>query len=355
MRDIKQFNQLIRFKYVYSVVKTIMKGYLSPGKITEKIEKKIQEIHDIKNCICVNSGTTALMVAIKALNLKQGSTILAPAYSFIAAHNAARFLGYRIKLIDINPYTLCLNPYKLKYTKNISCVIFIDHNGYHGSDLYLTKEFCVKHNIPLVEDAAQCLGINKTGQVGDIAILSFSYPKIATGAQGGAILTDNNQLAEKCRNIIDHGGQGWRQDRIHKSIGLNLRFNDILGSYLLPQLNDLKSLLNKRWKVFNNYYKNGIKPFRFAAHHPEKESLWMVIYRSKKADQIIEALKKENIQAVKYYRPICDNLPYKTKIKYPVAEQIYKELIYLPSSLNLKRKKIKRICRIIKGVEEKDG
>jgi len=350
---IPQFEPYIKRKYAKEVYKNIMNGSLGPGIQTKLIEEKIKQIHRIKNCICTTSGTMALMVAIRSLNLKPGSTILFPSYSFISAANAARFLGYKIKLVDINPYTLCLDPDKLKYNKNISCVIFINHNGYHGPDSQQVKQFCVKHNISMIEDAAQCLGIDKTGQIGDISILSFSVPKLITSAQGGAIITNNNKLAEKCRNIIDHGGQGWRQDRIHKSIGLNLRFNDILGSYLLPQLNDLKSLLNKRWKVFYNYYMNGIKPYRFSPYAEGNESFWMVIYRSKKADEIIEELKKSNIQAVKYYKPINHNPPYETKIKYMVAEQIAKELIYLPSSLNLKKRNIKRICGIIKKVEER--
>jgi len=354
MLKIKQFQPYIKRKYAKAVFKNILNGTLGPGIQTKLVEEKIKQIYNIKNCICTTSGTMALMIAIKSLNLKPGSTVLFPSYSFISGANAARFLGYKIKLVDINPYTLCLDPDKLKYNKNISCVIFIDHNGYNGSDLQRIKQFCVEHNIPLIEDSAQCLGISKTGQIGDIAILSFSVPKVVTSAQGGVILTNNNKLAEKCRNIIDHGGQGWRQDRIHKGIGLNLRFNDILASYLLPQLKDIKSLLNKRWKLFYNYYFNGVKPYRFSPYISGKESGWMVVYRSKKADRIIEELEKSNIEAVKYYKPISHNLPYKCKEKFPVAEQIYKELVYLPSSLNLKKKEIKRICSIIKRTEEKN-
>jgi len=352
MKEIKQFQPYIKRKYAKKVYKNIISGNLGPGIQTKLVEEKIEQINNIKNCICVNSGTSALMVAIKSLNLKSASTILAPAYSFLAAHNAARFLGYKIKLVDINPYTLCLDPNKLKWNKNISCAIFINHNGYNGSDLQLTKQFCVEHKIPMIEDSAQCLAINHTGQIGDIAIISFSVPKLATSSQGGAIITNNNKLAEKCRNLIDHGGQGWRWDRTHKGIGLNLRFNDIVASYLLPQLQDIKYLLYKRLSICQEYNKY-IKIEGFDGSQYSNETPWMVIYRTKKADEIIQELKKNKIEAVKYYKCISDNPPYKTKSKFPVAEQMANQLVYLPSSLNLREKDIKRICRIIKNIEDK--
>jgi len=353
MKEIKQFKQIIKIKYAWNVFKTIMKGNLGPGPECLLLEEKIKKLIDLKYCFITTSGTTGLIMAIESLNLPKGSTILFPAYTFLSAANAARFLGYKIKLVDINPYTLCMNPDLIKITGNVSCIIFVSHNGYNGSDLNKVRQICNIHNIPMIEDCCQSIAIKNAGKTGDIGIFSFSYPKLITGGQGGAVVTDDDKIAKRLEQIRDHGGN-WRKDRLHQYIGVNFRYTDIQASYILSQLKDIKLLLNKRWKLFYYYYINDIKPYRFVPYVSEKESGWMVIYRSKKADQIIEALKKENIQAVKYYKPISYNPPYKTKIKYPVAEQIYKEIIYLPSSLNLKRRKIKRICRIIKRVEEKD-
>jgi dTDP-4-amino-4,6-dideoxygalactose transaminase len=113
-------------------------------------------------------------------------------------------------------------------------------------------------------------------------------------------------------------------------------------------------LLKKRWQIFYNYHINGITPHRFSPYTEIKESGWMVIYKSKKADKIIEELSKNGIQAVKYYKSINENPPYKTKEKFSDAKQISKELTYLPSSLNLTKRQIRKICNIIKKVEEKD-
>jgi len=354
-KEIKQFSPYIKRKYAKEVYKNILKGNLSPGIQTKLIEEKIKQIHNIKNCICITSGTAALMVAIKSLNLKPGSTILAPAYSFLAAHNAARFLGYKIKLVDINSTTLCMDKdnlyYTLKKTRNVGCVIFINHNAYCGGNIIEIKATCDYFHIPMVEDAAQCLGVNNAGKTGDIAILSFSVPKLATSSQGGAIITDNDKLADKCRSLIDHGGRGWRQDRIHKGIGLNLRFNDILASYLLPQLNNIELLLQKRYDIFWNYFRYGVNPRGFDIYYEANKMPWMVIYRTKRADQIIAELKKNKIEAVRYYKNIDSNPPYRTKTKFPEAERAALELVYLPSSLNLSKRQIRKICKIILEIE----
>jgi len=348
---ISQFEPLKRFKDAWAVFKTIRKGNLGPGKVCLQLEEEIKKLTGAKYCFTTTSGTTALIMAIEALKLPKGSTIIFPAYTFLAGANAARFMGYKVQLVDINPHTLCIDVDKLKFNKNISCVIFVNHNAYRGNDIYAVKQFCYINNIPMIEDSCQSIGIPFAGKTGNVGVFSFSVPKLITGGQGGAVVTDDDDVAKRLGQIRDHGDD-WRKDRLHKHIGVNFRYNDIQASYILNQLKDIKALLKKRHTVFDTYYKNGIKPFRFAAYDPEKESLWFVLYKSTRADKIIEELSKNKIQAVKYYRPISHNLPYKTKIKFPVAEQIYKELIYLPSSLNLKKRNIKKICRIIEKVEK---
>jgi len=353
MKEIKQFQPIRRFKDAWAVFKTIRKGNLGPGKVCSQLEEEIKKLTGAKYCFTTTSGTVGLMMAIESLDLPKGSTILFPAYTFLAGANAARFLGYKIKLIDINPYTLCLDPDKLKWNKNIGCVIFVSHNGYSGSGIQLTRQFCYDNNIPMIEDSCQSIGIRWAGMVGNVGIFSFSVPKLITGGQGGAVITNSDKIAKRLEQIRDHGGN-WRKDRTHKYIGVNFRYNDIQASYVLSQLKDIKSLLKKRWQIFYNYHINGITPHRFSPYTEIKESGWMVIYKSKKADKIIEELSKNGIQAVKYYKSINENPPYKTKEKFSDAKQISKELTYLPSSLNLTKRQIRKICNIIKKVEENE-
>jgi perosamine synthetase len=216
-------------------------------------------------------------------------------------------------------------------------------------DIMTTKRWCESHNIPMIEDSCQSIGIRGAGMTGNVGVFSFSVPKLITGGQGGAVITDDAKLAKRLAEIRDHGNN-WRADRTHKVIGVNFRYNDIQASYVLSQLNDMPELLTKRWILCYEYSKYiNIKGFDCGTF--SNETPWMVIYKSKYADKIIEALAKEKIQAVKYYRPINQNKPYKTKSTFPNAEEAANELVYLPSSLNLSKRQIRKICNIVLKVE----
>jgi perosamine synthetase len=348
---IPQFVPCIRNKDIDAVKNQMCSGWIGSGKRVLEFEEKIKNINGAKHCISTTSGTTAIFIAIKALNLPLSSTILFPSYTFLAGANAAKLAGYNIELIDINPSTMCIDPILARqtrfYTNNISCMIFVNHNGYMGRDIQKLRVICDKFKIPMIEDSSQAIGIKNAGRTGDLGIFSFSVPKLITTGQGGAIVTDNDLLAQLCREIRDHGDNEWRTTRIHTKIGGNFKFNDISAAYGVSQLEDIDILLEQRRFIFDCYRKFlPIIDFGY-------ESTWMVIYKTQFSNKIIEKLEQNNIQSVQYYRPIHHNLSYKTSLEYPIAENLARELVYLPSSLSLSEEQIERICGIIKKEEEK--
>lgn len=356
MRFIPQFEPSIKKEYAEFVSKQIQTGIVGSHKITEEFEKKVSNLFGCDYGISTTSGTVALMMAIESLELLKCSTILFPAYTFLAGANACKFLGYNVRLVDIKEDTLSIDPEQLieildeiKEYEGMSLerrvtVMFVNHNGYHGEDLQEIKNICKKYNIKLIEDAAQSLGISYD-IVGDVATTSFSVPKLITTGQGGMVLTNNQEIYKKCLQIRDHG-DNWRQDRIHNNLGVNFKFNDILASFGMAQLNKIGEILLQRKIIFQEYRKY-INLIDYGY-----ESNWMVIYRSKKVQEIIKKLEENNIKAVQYYRPINQNPIYQTEKTFPIAEKVYNEIVYLPSSLNLTKEEIKRICEIIKDVEE---
>lgn len=347
-RFIPQYGPYIKLKYIWSVIKQIYSGWIGSGKACELVEQELCKITNNKYCVSTTSGTTALVMAIKSLNIPKYKKILLPAYTFIAPHNAAKFLGYDIELVDIDKETLCMHRLKLSEkikelgSDKVGAVIYVTHNGCYN---YLgnIKGICQNYNIPLIEDSSQSLG-GKYGFIGDLSIVSFSVPKICTSGQGGAVLTQNKNLYNELKKIQDQGGN-WRETKIHQFLGVNFKFNDILAAYLLPQLKNLKQLIKRRDNVFKEY-RRYINLIDYGY-----DSTWMAIYQTKYAKEIIMALKKQNIQAVQYYKPINHNPPYKDDNIYPNAEQIYNTCVYLPSSLTLKKRDIKKICTIINEIE----
>ena len=348
---IPQFVPQIRAKDADEVHKQIMSGWIGPAKTTLALEAEICKITKAKHCISTTSGTTAIILALKSLNLPTNATVLFPSYTFLAGANACRFLQYNVKLVDIHLMTLCMNPtlvQQILQQNKIDCVMFVNHNAYVGEDVGRIRQLCNLHSIPMIEDSSQAIGVYGAGITGDLGIFSFSVPKLITTGQGGAIITNNDQLAANCRALRDHGDH-WRHERIHNHIGGNFKFNDILAAYGLSQLQDINELSIQRKIVFD----------RYRMHLPildyGYDSTWMVLYRSNclMATEIIAALAKQNIQAVQYYRPINHNPPYEDKLNYPAAELCFDEIVYLPSSLNLEAETIDKICQIILSAERK--
>lgn len=346
MKFIPQYEPRMKLKYIWAVAKQMHTGWVGPGLVTEKFEQRLKEITGARHVISTTSGTTALMMAIASLDIPKDKTILFPAYTFLAGANAAKFMGYNVRLVDIREESLCMNPAAMNLDESVGAVIFVNHNSYTGGDVWETKYTCDDHKIPMIEDSSQALGHVGAGRVGHIGIFSFSVPKLVTTGQGGVVFTDEDKLAERCRQIRDQG-DNWRKSKIHSHVGVNFKFDDIHAAYGLAQLNDLKRLLFLRSRVRRWYELEGIDNLT-------GDMMWMMIYRTKKASQIIEMLSRENIQAVQYYKPVHWNPPFLASHgTYPIAEKMYDELVYLPSSLTLKRSQVKRICDVIKKVEEK--
>ena len=349
---IPQYVPVVTKAHAKAVYKQMLSGWVGPGDAVKRFEERLCEITGAKHVITVNSGTTALMVSIQVLELFQYRTILFPAYTFLAGAHAARMLSHPIKLVDINKSTLCMEPSRMVLTKDVGCVIFVNHNGYVGDDIARVKGMCKNYGIFTIEDSAQALGIPYAGRTGDIGILSFSVPKIITVGQGGAIMTDSDKLADRCRRLIDHGGAGWRIDKIHKHVGVNYRLTDIQAAYGLAQLKELPKLLAKRKQVQDWYVEGGVKLQNW---DPErKQSTWMCIYRSPIQAKLRDELSKRKVGTAAYYRPINHNYTFYNDGEYPEAERAWTQLLYLPSSLNLTRKQVVKICKDIKEIEGRE-
>lgn len=338
------FEPRIKMKYALQVFFQIMSGWVGSGETVVAFENEIKHVTGAKHAISTTSGTTALLMAVSSLDLAPGSTVLFPAYTFLAGANACRFLGYNVRLVDIKEDTLCMDPDMIEVAGDVSAVIFVNHNGYVGEDVLKTRRICDENSIRMVEDASQGIGIDGAGLTGDLGVFSFSVPKLITTGQGGVVFTDRDDLARRCRRIRDHG-EDWRETRTHNHLGANFKYNDILASYGLGQLGDIGKLLKIRKQIFG-WYREHIDIVDYGY-----ESTWAVIYRTQKADEIISNLNQRGFQAVRYYKPINWNPPYDTGEKFPVAEKVHNEIINLPSSLTLKRRHVERICQTILETE----
>ncbi len=293
-------------------------AYIS-GKYVSKFESEFASYIDTDYCVGVANGTDALEIAIEAANLPPGSEIIVPGNSFIASAEAVTRTGHKVVFCDVEPetYVICPTSFEKKITSNTSAVIVVHLYG-HPCDMNAIKDISLKHNLMVIEDCAQAHGAKyrgkAVGSIGDIGTFSF-YPGKNLGAygDGGAITTNNKELADKVRMISNHG----RIDKYdHKFEGRNSRLDGIQASILSVKLNYLPLWTEKRIKIANYYLDNlfGVGDIIL----PRKEDWAVQVYhlfviRTNRQKDLKDYLNSFNIQTGNHY-PI--SLPQLEAYKY---------------------------------------
>lgn len=333
-------------------------GWIGPGAKVAEFARLLGEQFG-RHCTVAASGTSALMLAYLVLDLPPGATLCCPDYGLPACQNAARLLGFKVRLVDVRPETGCMDPDALAVAGangDLHCVVFVDHNGYAGEDLQRVRALCDRWGTPLIEDSAVALGCPDAGRTGSMSILSFSVPKVVTTGQGGAVLTARADLAERLEQLVDQGGNDWRKTRLHSSIGGNFRMTDLQAALGVAQLRDLSKLLEQRTQLWSWYREslehNALRRQCIANDvHP---SGWIVTTMAddvSHADAIIKSVQAAGFDCKRLYHPVHRCLPYlDSDALYPGAVSIYDRLIYLPSSLNLTREQVDAVCSAIGSV-----
>ncbi len=349
MKTIPVYEPWLQKSYNKAVLQQLKSGWVGPGKTTEEAERLIAELTGKDFCAIVNSGTTALMLAIKALNIPLDKKILVPGYGYVAAANAASFLGYEIEPIDVENWNLCMSESLLEHRigKDIGAVVYINHNGYAGEQYRKIAKICERYHVPMISDSAVAIGCRDAGEFGICGIYSFSVPKLVTAGQGGAIFTNNEQLYENILKLRDQGNN-WRADRNHKDIGGNFRLPDLLSALLIPQLKNLHGLKLRRNQIWEWYGKGLDCNGRLVREYDG--SGWCVLYSYPFADELIQQLKLDGIGASKFYKALYNNDAFaymKGKFNLSISEAVEKRIVFLPSSLTLSKSDVNRVCKAV--------
>lgn len=332
----------------------VASGFIGPGKATSIFAKKLATLTDTQHCIPTTSGTIALTVAAKALDLKPGDEIIVPAYGVISTINAFASFGYVPRLVDIDPATACIEPAALagRLTARTKAVCFVNFSGHTGAPLAEVAAFCRAKGLPLIEDAACALGHTHAGKAagsfGTVGCLSFSVPKIVTTGQGGAVVINDKAAADRAAAFIDHGDLDWRRTNLNRSIGTNLRFNDVLASLGLAQLDTLaerlarkrRSYLALREELDGHLYTvpGGEAPLHYIVFSDEPAAL-------------VGELRAQEIGAAVQYRFLAEHPPYAQLDDgdFLGARSWGRTAVYLPFGLAMSEADARRIGRAVKS------
>lgn len=333
-----------------------MKGdiWLTEFKKTQELEKMICNFTGSKYCHMVNNGTISLTLALLALDVKKNDKVIVPDFTMIATPNSVRLLGAEPVFVDVESETLCLDINKteelLMKDKSIKCVIHVSLNA-RCNNINRLVELCKKYKVGLLEDSAQSLGSFSNGKhlgtYGDIGSFSFSSQKIISTGQGGALVTNSDELSRKIYNLKNFGRFGGGNDN-HDYFGINCKFTDIQAVIGIEQMKKLPGRINRIKAIWNIYYErlcgnNNIFMFRST----DKDWIpWFIDIYIECPIKLKEYLKENNIGTRLVYPPIHTQKVYSeyNNESFPITEKYSSMGLWLPSSTNLTNEQINYVC-----------
>ena len=340
----------------------------SAGKYVNEFEQRFAEYIGCKYGISTTSGTTALHLALAALKIGRGDEVIVPAFTMIAPVFAVVYTGAKPVLVDADPETwnIDVNKIEEKITPNTKAIIPVHIYG-HPCDMDPIMEIAEKYNLWVIEDAAEAHGAEykgkKVGSFGHVSCFSFYANKIITTGEGGMIVTNDEKIAERARRLKD---QAYSPERrfLHTDIGFNYRMTNIQAAIGLAQLEHIDEFVEMRRR--NAYlYNSRLKDVPGITLPPEKEwaknVYWMysILIEENEfgmsRDELMERLKGRGIETRTFFIPMHEqpaflNLGLFKGERYPVAERLGKQGLYLPSSTGLKKEEIEYICDVIRGI-----
>lgn len=358
--NLKKINNKLIISNLNKIKNNLLSGMYTNSKEVFNFESNYKSFEKFNYCLGVNSGTSALHLAIESLKLKKNSYILVPSHTFLATIAAIEYSGNKPLFIDIDKdtFNLDFNILKKKKFKSIKAIIAVDM---HGKECEIEKiyKICKKNNIPLIQDSSQSHGIKnslKNPKSKFIKCQSF-YPTKNLGgiSEGGCILTNDQTLYNNIKSMRDWG----RANGVMKTKGFNYRMTEMSALFLNIKLKYLKDLNKKKIKLANMYIKNLgqlIKEKYIKIQSPNNNVYHHFIIRVNKKlrDKLQIYLKKNNIDTMRHYKIPCHKERFfKNKfklqnIKLKETEKLYNEMISLPCDSSTTLREIKIITTKIK-------
>ena len=336
-------------------------GWVTEFKKTFEFQDLIKEFTGAKHCFVVNNGTISLTIMAMAAGIKAGDEVLVPNYTMVATPNSLKMFGAEPKFVDVDPKTLCISLEEIK--KNVSsktkAVFLMNANGRYPSDINEIVSYCKNNNLILLEDSAQALGsfypdgIHQ-GRKGIAGSFSFSAPKIISTGQGGAIITDDDELAYNISRLKDFGRSGGGND-VHEMIGFNFKFTDIQAVLGIVQMGKLDWRINRMKEIYARYKNNlsNIEEIQFFEQDLQNTTPWFIDVKAFKRDELMAFLRLNNVGSRIMYPPINKQQAYNVDGEHVVSNEIGVFGLWLPSSSKLTDEQIDFTCDKIIDFYEK--
>jgi dTDP-4-amino-4,6-dideoxygalactose transaminase len=362
--DLKAQYLSIKNEIDEAIQKVIDNTAFSSGPFVKSFEENFARAHDVKYCVGVNSGTSALHLAMWALGIGRGDEVIVPTNTFFATPEAVSLCGAKPVFVDCEPDYFNINSQDIEkaITKNTKSIIAVHLYGQPGQ-MDEIKNLAEINNLLLIEDCAQAhLAEFKGKPVGSFGIggcFSF-YPGKNLGAygEGGAVLTNNEELYLKMIALRDHGST---KKYYHNFIGHNYRMEGIQGAILNVKLKHLPEWTEMRRRHADLYrkYFTGIKDVVVPREMSEVKHVYhLFVVRVSKRDELIKYLKDNEIYTGIHYPIPCHlqrayDFMHQPRGQFPVSEKYATEVLSLPMYPELTEEEIRFVCEKIREFYKK--
>jgi perosamine synthetase len=331
-------------------------GWLTEFKRTTEFEQRIADYTGAKHCIVVNNGTISLTLMALAAGIQAGDEVIVPNYTMIATPNSIRMFGAIPVFVDVEPETLCMDIEfaRKAITHKTKAIFLVTANGrYPKAGIEAFQKLCYEKGITLLEDSAQSLGSwypngKHQGTVGLAGSFSFSAPKIITTGQGGAIVTNDDEMANRIRRLKDFGRSGGGND-IHDSIGYNFKFTEMQAVIGNEQMKKLPWRVERKKEILRQYRDRllGIDQVIFFDQDLKITTPWFIDVLVENRDELAKYMKENGIGTRTMYPPINKQIAYQFDGNHPISELVGKKGLWLPSASQLTNDQIVKITNAI--------
>jgi len=343
-----------------NVIEAVKTNWISSnGHFIGDFEKGFSQYIGAKHGVAVNNGTSALHLPLLALGIGKGDKVLVPSLTSIACTNTIAYVGAEPVFVDSAKDYWCIDPKEIeKKIDSKTKAIMVVHVYGHPCDMDAIMEIADRHGIPVIEDCAEAHGAEykgrKVGTFGKVASFSFYGNKIITTGEGGMVLTNDSELAEKMMELRNQGTKPeYKNKYYYDMIGYNFRMTNIQAAIGVAQLKKIDQLVEKhRWiaKTYNKLFEGAAD----IVTHPEmpwaKNVYWYysILVKKEARDKLSAALNDAGIETRPFFYPI-HMLPLynKNKVNLPVAEELGFRGLNLPSGAALSEDQVSEVAHAI--------
>jgi UDP-4-amino-4,6-dideoxy-N-acetyl-beta-L-altrosamine transaminase len=355
------------------VIDVLRSDWLTTGPKVKQFEDSLCEYVGCDYATVVNSGTSALDIAVASLNLPNGSEVITTPFTFVATSNSLIYNNLKPVFADIKKDTRNIDPddIRRKITSNTKAISYVDYAG-QPCEIEEIKEIAEEFDLYLIEDASHALGASyhgkKIGNFADLTVFSFHPVKPITTGEGGAVVTNNAELAERVRLLHNHGidksatdrygpDAGWAYDM--KVLGRNYRMTDLQAALGISQLKKLDDFIERRNEIAD-LYNELLDDCEFVETPITKENVvhgWhiytVLLDESINRNEFFKYMRKNEVGVNVHYIPSYHFSYYRNNFNfnerdYPETEDVFNRIVTLPIHPEMKREDVEYVVNTLK-------